>query len=193
MRRSAVFAKIQIPVVIGGVKSEFVHSGKKHVLAFLSLAAADEFAYAGNEKVRRRDGFPVVVKAHIESLDFLRIIGEENGFFINLLGKISLVFALKVATPENGIFEFVFNRLEDLYRFGIRQSHKVARHNVRKPVDKPLIHEVVEKFEFGGTGFHNVRNNVLNHRFRNVHIVRKVGESHFRLDHPEFRGVTRRV
>ena len=118
MGRSAEFAEIDIPVVVLGFKSEFVHSRKKNVYSFLPLTSADEFADTGYEKIRRRNRFPVVVQSHVERLYFLRVIGQEHGLFINLFGEIPLVFALKVATPIYGELELVLYGFENFYSLG---------------------------------------------------------------------------
>ena len=99
------------------------------------------------------------------------------------------MLALKIAAPEHGILELVFYGFENLYRLRIGKPYEIARHDVRKSVDKTFVYEIIQKFKLCGASFHDVRNYVLYHRFRHIHIVRKIGESHFGFYHPEFRRV----
>ena len=54
---------------------------------------------------------------------------------------------------------------------------------------KQKVLEAVEKLHFVGAGLKNVIYNVLYHGLGNFHVIFKVKEGHFRLDHPKFGGV----
>ncbi len=79
----------------------------EHVETLLALAAADDLADAGDEAVRRRDGLAVVVHAHVESLDVLGVIGDEDGLFEHFLGQVALMLGLKIDAPLTGYSNFL--------------------------------------------------------------------------------------
>ena len=103
----AVTAQVAVPPVILGIHAEIADALLEQLDALLALAAADDLADAGNEAVRRRDGLAVVVEAHIERLDLLRIVRDEHGALKDLLGQIPLVLGLEVDAPLDGIVELL--------------------------------------------------------------------------------------
>ena len=68
MRNRAETAQIQVPPIVCGILIHLADTAFEHVEALLALAAADEFADAGNQYVHRGHGLTVVVLAHIERL-----------------------------------------------------------------------------------------------------------------------------
>src|SRR5687768_9952205 len=78
VRHGAVAAQIAIPTEAFLVDADLVHALVQAREALLPLAAADDLADAGGEHVHRRDGLSVVVLAHVESLDRLRIVHDDD-------------------------------------------------------------------------------------------------------------------
>ena len=52
-------------------------------------------------------GLAVVVQAHIERLDLLRIVRDEHGALEDLLGEVTLMLGLKVDAPLDGVVELL--------------------------------------------------------------------------------------
>ena len=115
----AIAAQIQRPPVILFVETQLCHTGGEHLEALFALAAADDLAYAGNEAVGSGNGLAVIVEAHIEGLDLLGIIGDENGALENLFGEIALMLGLKVDAPLNGEVELMTAIFQHLNGFGV--------------------------------------------------------------------------
>src|SRR6185437_5037016 len=72
VRHRPVAAQIAVPTVVRDVEADLGDSHVEHVEPLLALAAADDLADAWREHVHRRDGFAIVVDAHVERLDRLR-------------------------------------------------------------------------------------------------------------------------
>ena len=189
MLYAAVSAQIEIPPVIFLFESELLHACGQKVESLLSLRTADDLAYTGNEHIDRGYRLSVVIETHIERLDLLRVIGDEDRLFEYLFGKESFVFGLKVCAPIYGVLELVFMLFKYLYRTSIGDLFEIAVYDMVKPFDKTLIHKVVEELHFFRALFEDVFNNVLDHVSSEIHIVVKIGESNFRLNHPELSGV----
>ena len=60
-------------------------------------------------------------------------------------------------------------------------------------LDEPLVDELVQHRELVGAAIHHLVDDVLQHVFRKVHVVFKVGEGDLGLDHPELSRVALRV
>ena len=115
----------------------------EHVAALLALAAAAQFADAGDQEVRRRDGLAVVVQAHVERLDFLGVIGDEHRPPEVLFGEVPLMLGLKVAAPEHRVFEGCAGIFEDFDRVGVADAREVRVPDGFQPVDEALVDEAV--------------------------------------------------
>ena len=126
MVRSAVFAKLKIPPIVLFFKAELVYSVKKNVEALFTLTTAYNFADAHNKKVSRGNRFAVIVKAHIESLNLLRIIGNKNRFFEHFFGEVSFVLSLKVNAPFNRVLKFLSAFFKDFNCLGISNMSKIV-------------------------------------------------------------------
>ena len=72
---------------------------QQHVVTLLALAAADDLADARRQDVHRGDGLPVVVAAHVEGFDLVRIVGDDHRLLEKLFGEVALVLALQVDAP----------------------------------------------------------------------------------------------
>src|SRR5699024_3920390 len=99
MLGAAVFAQVEVPGVVLLVESQLADAVEQHVVTLLTLAAADDLADARHQQVGRRNGLVVVVDAHVEGLDLLRVVGDKDRLLKELLGQVALVLGLQVAAP----------------------------------------------------------------------------------------------
>src|SRR5688500_7533059 len=76
VRHGAVATEVAIPGHVLAVDADGGHALIEQVQALFALAAADDLADAGREHVHRGDGAPVLVQAHVERLDVLRIVHD---------------------------------------------------------------------------------------------------------------------
>jgi len=193
MLDAAVTAQIEIPAIIAHIHAKFCDALLQHLHALFTLAAADELADTGNEKIRRSNGLAVVILAHVEGLDLFGIIRNEDGALKDLFGEIALVFGLQITAPKYGILELIFFLFEQGDRFGVADAGEVGVDHVFEALQQALIDELVEEFEFLGCLFEGIPDDVLDHGFRYIHIACKIAEGHFRLDHPELCRVAGRI
>ena len=106
MRHGAVSANIKKPIVGIRIRDPFLfHSLQEYIVAFLALAAADNFPHPGHQHIHRPDGFPVIVEAHVESLYLFRIVVNDDRLLEGLLGQIALVLRLQLKSPFDRIFK----------------------------------------------------------------------------------------
>ena len=82
---------------------------------------------------------------------------------------------------------------EDLYGVGVRDAPEFGIRDRLESLDQSLVHERVEESHLFRRVVENVADDIFQHRLRDVHIVRKIRKRHFRLDHPEFSRMARRV
>ena len=116
----AVFAQVEIELIVLLLQAAFMHTLHERVIVVLTLAAADDLTDAGHEAVHGRDGLAVGVQLHVECLDLLRIIRDEDRALEDLLGQIALVLGLQIAAPKDLVVELVIVRFEQLDSLGIR-------------------------------------------------------------------------
>ena len=189
----AVFAQIQIEVVVFFLHAALFDAGQELLVVVFTLAAADDLADAGHEAVAGCHGLSVGVQLHVEGLDLLRIVGHEDGALEDLFGQKTLVFGLQVAAPEYLVGEAVVVRFEKLHGVGVADAAEVARPHVFQTFQQTLVHELVQEGHLLGRVLQHVADDIFQHGFRGVHVVFQVSEGHFRLDHPELRRVARGV
>src|SRR5262249_16667171 len=118
VRHAAVAAQVAVPAHRLLVDADLVHAGVEHLEALFALAAADDLADAGREHVHRGDGPAVVVDAHIERLDVLRVVHHDHGLLGVLLGEIALVLGLQVDAPLRRKLELLLPALAHRNRPG---------------------------------------------------------------------------
>ena len=73
----------------------------------------------GTKHVHRPHGFVVVVDAHIESFDVLRVVCNDHRFLEKLLREKSLVLGLQINAPFHGKLPGFSRLLELLNRIGV--------------------------------------------------------------------------
>ena len=190
MLGAAVDAEVTIPPVVLLTETEFCHTLIQHIEPFLSLTAADELTDAGDEEVHRGDGLAVVIHTHIESLDILRIVGQEDGALEVLFGQISLVLGLQVAPPVHGILEFLTAFLQNLDRVGVLDLFEFQLEHLVEPIQKVLIHKLIQELDVLRATLQGVAHAEFQKVLDERHIVLEVGKGDLGLDHPELGGVT---
>ena len=136
MRHCAEAAGVEIPphVLHGNVK--LFDACKQLVVIGLTLRAADDFANHGEEHVHGAYGAAVFVLLHIESLDFLGIVGKYHRALEVLFDEETLMLALKVDTPLYGELELFARSLEYLDAFGVGQTDEIVVENEFKTLYK---------------------------------------------------------
>ena len=111
----------------------------------LALRAADDLADAGRQDVHRRHGLPVVVHAHVERLDLLRVVHHDDGRLDVLLGQPALVLGLQVHAPAHGKLERLAALLERGDRIGVRHALEARRDERLDARDAVLVDAVGEE------------------------------------------------
>jgi hypothetical protein len=109
------------------------------------------------------------------------------------LGQVPLVLGLQSNAPFDRVFELLPRLFQYLDRFGVRRPDKRLRDNRFEIRFQALLDETIEHRDVFGIVFQNRRYHILQKRFRNEGIVVQIRKCHFRLDHPEFCQMTRRI
>ena len=103
------------------------------------------------------------------------------------------MLGLQLLSPADGVFEVrVFALQQQLHRLGVAQANKVVLEHDVQPLQETGIDELVEKLHLRGAAIQHGLDDVLDHRFRDVHIPREIAKRHLRLNHPKLRRVARR-
>ena len=187
---TAVAAKVEIELVTLFVEAEFVHALLEFFEVLFTLAAADDLTDAGNQAVHSCDGLAVVVQLHVEGLDLLGIVCDEDGALEFLLGEVALVLGLQITAPGYLIVEFIVVLLEDLDGIGIGHMSEIGVEDMVEAVQKALVDELVEEVHLFGCILQHIADDVFEHVFGQLHVVLEVCEAELGLDHPELSCVT---
>ena len=94
-----VLTQIKVELVVLFLKSQFIDSRKQLIVVILSLASADDLTDSRNETVNSCDRLAVLIQLHVERLNLLRIIGYKYRALVDLLGQVTLMLGLKIASP----------------------------------------------------------------------------------------------
>ncbi len=92
---------------------------------------------------------------------------------------------LQVDAPLDRELELLVRALEHLDRLAVIQMHEFRADDPLELGEQPLLDALVEEGEILPSFLQQRREGVLQQPCRQVRIVRKVGESDLRLDHPE--------
>ncbi len=103
------------------------------------------------------------------------------------------MLGLKLGAPLRLIFEFLAGFLQDLDRFGIGHAAEVRTFHMAEALKEAPVDEAVEEFQLFRGIFKHVADDVLQHIFRQVHVVLQIRKCDLRLNHPELRRMARRV
>ena len=180
-----IFSEVQIESVIFLSKSQLFHTAKQFLVVVLTLTSADDLSDARNQTVHSGNGLVVIVQLHVERFDLLRIIGNENRSLEDLLGQITLMLGLQIASPVYFVIEFVVVFLQKLDSLGVGYTAELRIYDMVQTLDQSLVHETVEELHFFRCMLHNVADDIFQHCLSKLHIVLQISESDFRLDHPE--------
>ena len=102
-----VTAQIQIELIIFLIQSQLFHTLLQDLQIVFTLAAANDLADTGYQAVHSSHSLAILVQLHVECLNLLRIIGYEYRSLKFLLGQVSLMLGLQIASPEYLVIEFV--------------------------------------------------------------------------------------
>ena len=185
VRHRAVPAQIAIPPVDRRIESHLAHPRIQHIEALLALAASDDLAHAGREHIHRRHGAFVVVQAHVERLDLLRVVEDHHRAPGVHLAQIPLVLGLQGDAPLHGEFERTAGSLQDLDGLRVLHSREARVDQALEPGDRLLVDPIGEERHVVGALVEDRAEAVLEQVLGEVGVVRDVGERDLRLDHPE--------
>ena len=189
MTGGAVLAQVQVEVVVLGIHTQLFDAGLQNLVVVLTLAAAGDLANTGHQAVHSGNGLAVGVQLHVEGLDVLGVVGDEDGLLKDDFGQIPLVLGLQVAAPADGVLELVVVILQQSNGIGVGDAAEVVVQNVVQTVQQTLIHKLVEEGHFLGSMLQNIGNDVLQHVLFHPEQIVQIGEGHLGLDHPELGGM----
>ena len=196
MRHGAVTAGVNVPFQVFAGHAQLVNSGFQLLQGCLTLASADDFSNLGEEHVHAADGTAVLVLLHVEGLDVLGEIYEDDGLAEVLFYQVTLMLALEVRSPVYGVFELDAvgdGFLQNLHGFGVRDALEGDAQHASHSLDEAVVVFVIKELEI----FHAVVQSPLNQEFHEflgqLHVVVDVVEGHFGLYHPELGQVARGV
>src|SRR5436305_830678 len=99
VRHRAVAAQIAVPAVVLLVDAALRHARVQHLEPLLALAAADDLADARRKHVHGGDRPAVVIEPHVEGLDVLRVVHDDDRLLCVFLREIALMLGLQVHAP----------------------------------------------------------------------------------------------
>ena len=120
---------VEVPFEGFPAHSEFIYAGIEFLQRGLPFRTADDFADFREEHIHSPDGLAVFVLFHIEGLDVLRIVSEDDRAAEMLLHEIALVLGLQVHSPIYREFEFLSALLKYLDTFGVGEPYEIGLDN----------------------------------------------------------------
>ena len=157
------------------MQAHLVEARVEAIESLLALRAANDLADAGRKNVHRGDGLAVVVLAHVEGLDVLRIIHHGHGATDVGLGQPTLVLALHVDAPLDGVVELhalAHSVLERGDGIGVVHPGEVGGDELLEALDAGLVDALGEELHvvgaFGEQG--------LEHEFQQVFGELRISE-----------------
>ena len=103
------------------------------------------------------------------------------------------MLGLEITSPVNRVLELVFDFFQLLDRFGVGQVCKLRMDDPVKPLDQPLVIEIVEKRHLLRALLKYIGEYKFYHILCKVHVILKICKRNLRLDHPEFRCMAGRI
>ena len=189
MPGGAVLAQVHVEAVVLFAHTQLLNPGFQQIIVVLTLGAADDLADTGHQAVHGRHGLAVGIQLHVEGLDFLGVVGDEDGFLEDHLGQIPLMLGLQVRAPVDRILELIVVLLQQSHGFGVGNPAEVIVQHVVEPIQQTLVQELVAEGHFLRGVLQHIGDDVLDHVLGQAHIVVQVGKGDFRLDHPELGGM----
>ena len=98
------------------------------------------------------------------------------------------MLSLKVNAPLNRVLKLLtilYCLLQNLNCLGVRNARELRSCNVVQALKQTFIHKLVKHLKLIWAVLKNIRNNVAQHLFCNIHVLCKITESHLWLNHPE--------
>ena len=178
------------------MEAHFIHALVKQFQTLFALRTADDFTNTRRENVHRGNGLSVVVLAHVERLDVLRVIHHGHRSTDVRLGEPTLVFALHIDAPLDGVLELhalLHSVFERGNRIGVIEFRKVGLDELLKPLDAALVDAFSEELHVVHTLGKQRTEHVLEQIFREFRVDVEISKCDLRLDHPELREVSRGV
>ena len=100
MRSRTPAAGVEVPPKLLLVHAQFGDPCMKLAIIGLTLRSADDFADSGEQYVHSAYGLAVVVLLHVEGLDLLGIVDQDDGTLEVLLDQITLVLRSAGRSPS---------------------------------------------------------------------------------------------
>ena len=189
VRHGTESAGIEIPPHVLHRNAELVDACAEFIVVGFTFGTTDDFTDFREENVHGADGFAILILLHIECLDFLGIVGEDNGAFEVVFHEVTFMFALEVGSPVNGEFEFVARFFKELDAFGVCEANEFLFHHMTETVNEFGVVHLGEEFKIVHAVGECIVDAVFDEVLGEVHVVGDVIECHFGLDHPELRKV----
>ena len=192
----AVAAGVDVPFEVLAGHSQLVDAGLELLEVRFALGTADDLTDLREEHVHAADGLSVLVLLHVEGLDVLGEVDQDDRLAEVLLHEVALVLALEVGAPVDRVLELLAVRdglLEDVHGLRVGDALESDAQHAAEPLDQAVVILVVEELQVVHAVVQGVLDEVFHELFGEFHVVVDVVEGHFRLDHPELREVARGV
>ena len=157
----AVTTQIQIELIIFLVQSQLFHTLLQNLQIVFTLAAANDLADTGYQAVHSSHSLAILVQLHVECLDLLRIIGYEYRSLEFLLGQVSLMLGLQIASPEYLVIELIVVLLQDLDSLSVGHMTEIRVDHMLQSFDQSLIHELIEECHLFGRIFQHITDHIF--------------------------------
>ena len=196
MRNAAVAAGVDVPFKVLAAHAKLVDALLQLLQGGFTLASADYFSNLGEEDVHAADGAAIGILLHVEGLDVLGEVDEDNGLLEMFFYQVTFVLALEVCAPVDGILELDaigHGLFQNLHGLCVSDSLELYAQDTLHALDEAVVVFVVEELEVVHAVIEGVFHQVLDKLFCKFHVVVDVVEGHFRLNHPELCKVTRGV
>ena len=196
MRHGTEPSGIDIPLEVLPAHAKFVDTGLKLLEGSLTLGTADNLSDLREEHIHSADSLAILILLHVESLDILREIDEDNRLAEMFLHKIALMLALEVGTPMYRVLElltFADSLLEDFDSLGICNFFKGYAKHASEALDKAVVIFVIKELQVVHAVVKSVLDEILHELLGKGHVIVDVIEGHLRLDHPELCEVARSI
>src|SRR5690606_9774861 len=93
------FSGVHIPPKLMLIHVHILHFRFQDIQPFFPLRTTDDLTNARKQDIHSRNGFIIIVQAHIESLDLLWIIEKNHRAFKMFFHQEALMLALQVNSP----------------------------------------------------------------------------------------------
>ena len=122
-----------------------------------------------------------------------KVVNQDDRTLEVLLDQVALVLRLQVAAPVAREFELAARSLQNLDALGVVKTLEVVVEHETEPVEQPLVPHLVHELEVLHAVVQRILDEVLEEVLGQFHVVLQVVKGGLGLNHPELRGVARRV